>query len=104
MNYGKQIARTYAPMLAGYIVSFFSMMGIHVTSEARAWLAGAITAVAGAAYYLVVTLLEKKWPKLGALIGVPERPQYIKDVDWLDSAEFPVDDPADDEDLDDEAA
>lgn len=70
------IIRTAVPYLVGWIVSLFALAGVTVTDELRAALVTLVSFIIGTLYYVVVRFLEKKWPKLGVLLGVPTPPTY----------------------------
>ena len=69
-----QFTRTVVPYLVATIVSFAAdKFGIHLDTGQ---VAVAVTFGLGSAYYGVVTLLERRWPSLGWLLGHPGRPAY----------------------------
>jgi hypothetical protein len=70
------IIRTAVPYLVGLIVSAFTFAGVTVSDELRASLVSLVTFVIGTVYYVGVRFLEKKWPKIGVLLGVPTPPVY----------------------------
>lgn len=76
------LIRTYAPMLAGWLLSLpvarpvLDALGIGDTPAASA----AVAALLGAAWYGLVRLAEHFWPKAGVLLGVPAAPAYPKSV------------------------
>jgi hypothetical protein len=65
------LVRTYVPIAIGYLVSV-GVLSDTLSDEATAAATGAIIG----AYYLLARLLEKKWPALGWLLGVPKAPTY----------------------------
>lgn len=68
--------RTYVPMLAGAIVSWLALNGVQLDSNAALALGSFLTALFGAVYYLVVRLLEARWPQVGVLLGKAKTPVY----------------------------
>lgn len=73
--------RTISPMIVGAIVGWLVTIGIEVTSDAQAALIVLTTFIFQAVYYLAVKALEKRWPKLGVLLGVPKQPVYAGTAD-----------------------
>jgi len=72
------ITRTLLPFLVGGAVSLLSLLGITANADLKATLTSLATFVIGGLYYIIVRLLEKKYPKLGVLLGVPTPPTYTK--------------------------
>lgn len=72
------LIRTYAPIVVGAVVSWALTQGITVSPDTQASLIVTFTAVLQGTYYLVVRLLEQRWPKLGALLGKAKAPEYTK--------------------------
>jgi len=70
------IIRTVVPYLVGWIVTLLATAGVDVSDELRNSLATLLAFLIGTVYYVVVRFLEKKWPKLGFLLGVPTAPVY----------------------------
>lgn len=77
-NYLASLIRTYVPLGVGVLVTWLASFGIQIDSTASAALAAGIGAVVAAAFYALVRALEKRWPKLGGLLGVPKAPEYAK--------------------------
>lgn len=73
------LVRTYVPIIVGAVVSFLATKGINVEPEAAAGLTAFLTAVISGAYYLVVRLLESKYPAFGKLLGSSKKPEYYED-------------------------
>lgn len=65
--------RTIVPMIVGWIVSVLTGWGLDADSATVTQL---VVAIVGAVYYIIVRLLEKKFPKLGWLLGSPKTPVY----------------------------
>lgn len=75
-NFVTSLTRTYAPIIIGGLVSWLATLGLQLDSETTAALVIAFTGFIQALYYTVVRLLEKKWPKLGILLGKATTPDY----------------------------
>lgn len=77
-DYVLSCIRTGVPIVIGAGVSYLARKhGIVVpktlSAEATIWLTGAVTA----AYYGIVRALEKRWPKVGILLGAARKPVYV---------------------------
>lgn len=70
------LIRTYVPIGVGALISWFATLGISLDGEAAAGLVIFLTAVLQGMYYLVVRLLERRWPAFGALLGKRSEPIY----------------------------
>lgn len=70
------IVRTAVPYIVGGIVSWLVGLGLSVDASLEGTLTAVFTFVFGTVYYLAVRALEKKWPALGVLLGVPVQPTY----------------------------
>jgi len=68
--------RTWVPIAVGAIISWLATLGLQIDSNTQAAIVIALTGLIQAAYYTVVRLLEKKFPKLGILLGTPKTPSY----------------------------
>ena len=75
-SYVTSLIRTYVPLGIGVLVTWLASLGIDIDSTASAALVAGIGAVVAAAWYALARLLEKRWPKLGGLLGVPRAPSY----------------------------
>jgi hypothetical protein len=66
--------RTIVPAIVGMVIGFFTTIGLDVDPEFE----GALTAVLGtvfmALYYLIVRIIEMKFPIVGVLIGWAKSP------------------------------
>lgn len=72
------LVRTYVPVIVGSVIAWLAARGINVDEATGA---AAITALTGAiilAYYTVVRLLERKFPKIGVLLGSTKKPEYTE--------------------------
>lgn len=75
-NFVISLIRTYVPIGVGAFLSYLLTFGIDIDAEARTGLVTFLTAVTQGLYYLVARWLEKKWPQLGVLLGIPAKPKY----------------------------
>lgn len=89
MNLLASILRTLVPLLVGWVLAVTGALGIEADSAA---VAGGVTAVVTAAYYLLLRLAEEAAAKLqweplrlvaGVLLGWARPPQYSKSSDEL---------------------
>lgn len=71
-NIAVSIVRTFVP----YLVGLLAANGLELDQETIAGVTGAVAFVISLAYYIVVRLLEKKFPQIGFLLGVPAKPTY----------------------------
>lgn len=70
------LIRTYVPIGVGAFIAWLLTLGIQLDPEAEAGLVVGLTGVVIAAYYGAVRWLEKRWPWIGVLLGVPAEPAY----------------------------
>lgn len=71
------LIRTYVPVGVGALVAWLVTLGIELSDDARNGLVVFLTGLAIAAYYTIVRLLEKRWPKIGVLLGAAKQPEYV---------------------------
>jgi len=70
----RNIVRTAAPAVAGAVVTFITKATAHVSPGVMA----VVFPIATTAYYSAVRFAEKKYPKLGWLLGVlPQAPVKV---------------------------
>lgn len=67
----RSLVRTYTPIVIGFGVSLLAHLGIKNPAAVSA-----IGALAAAAYFTGVRLLEAKFPKAGKLLGAVGAPTY----------------------------
>lgn len=70
------IIRTYVPIAVGSLASYLALHGMELDATTLAGLTAFLGGIISAVYYLVVRLLEKKFPKVGVLLGVAAKPIY----------------------------
>lgn len=70
--------RTHVPVLVGTLISFLTTLGLDLDVETQAGLIAGLTGVIISLYYLIVRLIEKKFPKVGILLGSTKTPNYDK--------------------------
>lgn len=72
------MTRTFVPIIAGGVISWFASKGLTLDEEFRVQLITALTVAIQVLYYTVVRLLELKCPKAGLLLGSKTQPNYEK--------------------------
>lgn len=77
-NFATSLIRTYTPLIVGALVSYLVTMGIEVDANAQAGLVVFLTAFLQGAYYLIVRILERRFPKFGLLLGSEAQPKYVE--------------------------
>ena len=71
--------RTYAPVLAGAILSWLASLGLDVGAEGNVGLTIFLTGLFSALWYLVARKLEERWPSVGRwMLGSSRQPQYTE--------------------------
>jgi len=75
-NYFTSLIRTVVPIVVGALVTWLVTLGVQIDAETQTGLIVGLTGLLTAVYYTVVRLLEKKWPKLGILLGKATTPDY----------------------------
>lgn len=68
--------RTLVPLGVGALVSYFATLGLEIDSDTQSSLIIGLTGIIQAIYYLIVRMLEEKFPKLGILLGSTKKPEY----------------------------
>ena len=70
--------RTYVPLVVGAIVALAAMIGLDLDSEG---VLAAVALVGSGVYYTVVRWLEERVsPKIGYLLGIAEKPVYVREL------------------------
>lgn len=72
------IIRTYVPIIVGTILAFLASKGITLDAEAAANLTLFLGALFSGVYYLVVRLIERKFPQAGWLLGQAKVVKYTE--------------------------
>lgn len=65
------LVRTWVPIVVGYLIGL-GLLPADLSTEA----ALTFTALIMGVYYLLARWLERKWPFLGWLLGLPRTPTY----------------------------
>lgn len=77
-DYALSLIRTAVPAGIGALVSYLAVRyGIVVpdglSTETTIWITGGV--ITG--YYALVRALEKRWPRIGILLGAAKKPVYV---------------------------
>lgn len=75
-SYVASLIRTWVPIGVAALCAWLAALGIQVDDGTRALLASAIGGLAGAGYYALVRLIERKIPAVGVLLGTAVTPVY----------------------------
>jgi len=78
---GINLIRTYVPLAVGLAISWLVAHGVHIDTQAKFAVSGAMTTVISGAYYTVVRVLEERWPAIGVLLGA-RRPVAQGAEEW----------------------
>lgn len=70
------LIRTYVPSAVGALLAWLLTLGVQVDAETQLGLVTALTGLLIALYYTLIRLLEKKYPKIGVLLGSAKKPTY----------------------------
>lgn len=70
------LVRTIVPMVVGVILSGLASLGLEPNDTTQSLVVAGVTGLLSAAYYVVVFTLESRWPVLGKLLGVANKPKY----------------------------
>ena len=68
--------RTAVPAIVGALTSYLTIAGINMPESVEEWFSSVLFFVFTFGYYIIVRLLENKYPKLGWLLGNPTKPTY----------------------------
>lgn len=75
------LARTAAPILAGFVLTFLTGLGLNVEDELGGQITLVIFGLLAYGYYIAATLLERYVsPKFGWLLLIAKAPEYNKDL------------------------
>lgn len=70
------LIRTWTPIIVGQIIGFLTAQGIDVGVDAIAGLTAFLGALFSGLYYLIVRLIERKYPQAGILLGRAKKVEY----------------------------
>ncbi len=70
------LIRTYVPILVGQVAAWLALKGVQLDDATVVAATAALGGLLSAVYYLVVRLLEQKFPQLGILLGSAKKPEY----------------------------
>lgn len=76
-NFFTSLVRTYVPLAVGALAAWLATKGLALDLETTAGLVIFLTGALQGTYYLVVRLLERKFPQLGVLLGSTQKPVYV---------------------------
>ena len=68
------VVRTIVPVFVGAVSSTLLRMGLDVPAESYEALGGALFVLFTGVYYILIRLLEEKFPNLGVMLGFPKSP------------------------------
>lgn len=68
------IRRTVVPLVVGWLIAQAARAGFDLPAED---LAGVVEAVVTSGYYIVVRLIEARFPAAGILLGAARQPLYL---------------------------
>lgn len=74
----RSVVRTFVPVVVGLIMAGLAKAGIEMDSTA---LTTVIDALFVGGYYVVIRLLERRFPAVGWLLGLPVTPTYERPSD-----------------------
>lgn len=69
--------RTYMPLVVGAVVTVLSKLGVILDHEAIEGLEEFIGLLAAGIWWTAVRALERKWPRIGVLLGSTKKPIYV---------------------------
>jgi uncharacterized membrane protein (DUF441 family) len=75
-DFTTSVIRTIVPVIVGSVLAWLASRGIRLDDEAATGLSTFLVAVFTAAYYILIRLVERKYPGAGALLGSPKKPEY----------------------------
>ena len=77
-NFVTSLIRTYVRILVGALASYFLTLGLELDANAQLGLVTFLTALLQGGYYLLARILERRYPKLGLLLGSEAQPKYVE--------------------------
>lgn len=76
-NFAISLIRTWSAIIIGSLLTWLaSTLHIVIDPSSQAGLVALVTAVLSGAYYLVVHVLEQRFPQIGVLLGKAALPYY----------------------------
>jgi hypothetical protein len=69
-----RLIRTLVPIGVGSAIGWLASLGVVVSNDGRAALVTAVSALASALYYALITWAEDRWPAVGWLLGLAQTP------------------------------
>lgn len=75
-NFVTSLIRTWAPIAVGALASYLITLGIEINADAQLGLVLFLTSLLQGAYYLLIRVLERRFPKAGLLLGIKSEPKY----------------------------
>jgi len=70
------LIRTYVPILVGQVAAWLALKGVQLDDQTVVAATAALGGLLSAVYYLVVRLIEQKFPQIGVLLGSTKKPEY----------------------------
>lgn len=77
-NFFTSLVRTYVPIIVGALVAWLATIGLAIDADTAAGLIIFLTGALQGLYYLIVRLLERKFPQIGVLLGSTQKPVYVQ--------------------------
>lgn len=75
-DFAASLIRTATPTLVGAGLAALGTVGFHISGAYEPVIDAGATFVLGGLYYAGVRALETKFPKVGWLLGLPQKPVY----------------------------
>ena len=77
-DFVNSLIRTYVPLIVGAVAAWAVTLGLEIDANTQTSLIVVLTAALQGAYYLIIRLIERKFPKVGVLLGKASAPEYTK--------------------------
>lgn len=78
------IVRTVVPILVSQIVALLGMLGVILPEDASAQVANLVGLMVGSLFYVLVRIIETKYPKIGLLLLFIKVPVYVDPTKTVD--------------------
>lgn len=75
-NFIRSAIRTYVPIIVGAVIGWLASLGIEVDEAAINGLTAFLSGLGAALYWTLVRIVERRFPRFGALLGAPGEPVY----------------------------